>query len=144
MGHTDGESRKQITFDLQQKALKQYYPKPKRSLNPQFYKKAYKDISAFMGANGFEHRQYSVYTSNERLDTYDIVELMEMLAEEMPWLGKCAKEVDVTDIGDMQHSIKDLLFVERQDRFAVTAQEDEVKSGHVLSAPGRTPETDKK
>ena len=139
MGQTDGNSRKQITFDLQQKALKQYYPRPKRSLNPQFYKKAYRDISAFMCANGFEHRQYSVYASKERLDTYDIVELMEKLAGEMPWLGKCAKEVDVTDIGDMQHSIKALLSVDRQDIFAVTAQAGGVKSDKVLPAPGRKP-----
>lgn len=139
MGHTDGYSRKQITFDLQQKALRQYYPKPKRSLNPQFYKKAYQDISVFMCANGFEHRQYSVYTSKERLDTYDIVELMEKLAEEMPWLGKCAKEVDVTDIGDTQHSIKDLLFAKRQDTFSVTAESDGVKPDSILSAPERKP-----
>lgn len=132
MEHTDGSSRKQITFDLQQKALKQYYPKPKRPHSPQFYKKAYKDISAFMCANGFEHRQYSVYISSARLDTYDIVELMEKLAGEMPWLGKCVKEVDVTDIGDVQHSIKDLLFAERPDMFSVTA-------GRALSAPERKP-----
>lgn len=139
MEHTDGYSRKQITFDLQQKALRQYYPKPKRSLNPQFYKKAYQDISVFMRANGFEHRQYSVYTSNARLDTYDIVELMEKLAEAMPWLGKCAKEVDVTDIGDVQHSIKDLLFVEPQDRFSVTVESGEAKQDSVLPTPGRKP-----
>ena len=32
-------TRKQIAFDLHQAALKVYYPKPKLSLNKQFYKK---------------------------------------------------------------------------------------------------------
>lgn len=72
-----GGSRKQITFDLRQAALKQFYPKKPLSLNPQHYKKAYRDIQRFMEKNGFEHRQYSVYTSIEKLSVADIVHLME-------------------------------------------------------------------
>lgn len=104
----DGSSRKQITFDLSQKALAKNYPKPKITINPKFYKKAYKDISQFMKMNGFEHRQYSVYTSKDSLTTYDVVDLMEKLSKRLPWLYLCVNEIDVTDIGE-QHSIKGIL-----------------------------------
>lgn len=101
-------SRKQITFDLNQNALSKHYPRPKFTINPRYYKKAYKDISRFMKENSFEHRQYSVYTSKEPLTMYDVVELMDKLAGKMPWLYSCVNEIDVTDIGE-QHSIKEIL-----------------------------------
>lgn len=107
-GIKDGSNRKQITFDLSQKALAKNYPKSKITINPKFYKKAYKDISQFMKVNGFEHRQYSVYTSKDCLTTYDIVDLMEKLSKEFPWLYFCVNEIDVTDIGE-QHSVKEIL-----------------------------------
>jgi virulence-associated protein VapD len=97
-------SRKQITFDLSQKALETYYPRPKASTNPKFYKKAYTDISRFMSKNGFEHRQFSVYTSKERITNTDITLFMADLAKEMPWLSKCVNQIDVTNIGN-QHSL---------------------------------------
>ncbi|MEF9983466.1 MAG: VapD family protein [Oscillospiraceae bacterium] len=97
-------SRKQITFDLSQKALAAHYPKPKISLNPTFYKRAYSDISQFMKQNGFEHRQFSVYTSIEKITNTDINLLMDSLAEKMPWLALCVNQIDVTNIGS-QHSL---------------------------------------
>lgn len=57
-----------------------------------------------MERNGFEHRQYSVYTSKEKLTTLDVVGLMESLAKQMPWLHRCVNEIDVTNIG-VQHSL---------------------------------------
>ena len=96
--------RKQITFDLSQKALAVHYPKSKPSLNPTFYKKAYSDISRFMKQNGFEHRQFSVYTSIEKITNTDINLLMDSLAEKMPWLILCVKQIDVTNIG-VQHRL---------------------------------------
>lgn len=109
-------SRKQITFDLKQEALSKNYPRPKFALSPTFYKKAYKDIGHFMSENGFEHRQYSVYVSKEPLSTYDIANLMDKLANKMPWLYPCVNEIDVTDIGE-QHSIKEILgeFTQQKD-----------------------------
>ena len=98
-------SRKQIAFDLSQDALKQYYPHTDPPQNPQFYKKAYADIQRFMTANGFEHRQYSVYTSVGRLTNLDVIALMEQMAERFPWLSACVNELDVTNIG-VQHSLK--------------------------------------
>lgn len=125
MNNETGEylSRKQITFDLNQKALSRNYPRPKITINPKFYKKAYKDISQFMKENGFEHRQYSVYTSGENLTTYDVVGLMEKLAAKMPWLYPCVNEIDVTDIGE-QHSIKEILggFAQQKGILIIKAQ----------------------
>ena len=60
-------SRKQITFDLSQDALRQHYPRKETAQDPQFFKRAYKDIQRFMEANGFERRQYSVYVSAEKV-----------------------------------------------------------------------------
>ena len=88
-------SRKQITFDLSQKALEMYYPRPKATTNPKFYKKAYMDISHF-------------YTSKERITNTDITLFMADLAKEMPWLSKCVNQIDVTNIGN-QHSLLQIL-----------------------------------
>lgn len=97
-------NKKQITFDLNQEALKKNYPQPEHTLNPQYFKKAYASIQRFMSKNGFEHRQYSVYTSIDKLTTVDVVKLMQDLAKEMPWLSECVNQIDVTNIGN-QHSL---------------------------------------
>lgn len=119
-------SRKQITFDLNQNALSKHYPRPKLTINPRYYKKAYRDISCFMKENSFEHRQYSVYTSKEPLTIYDVVELMDKLADKMPWLYDCVNEIDVTDIGE-QHSIKEILgrFTNQKDYSIVKSEQEE-------------------
>jgi virulence-associated protein VapD len=97
-------NRKQITFDLSHKALAAHYPRPKTTINPEFYKKAYSDISRFMRQNGFEHRQFSVYTSDGKITDTDINILMDDLAKRMPWLTLCVNQIDVTNIGS-QHSL---------------------------------------
>ena len=43
-----GTSRKQIAFDLSYEALKQHYPRREAGQDPQFFKRAYKDIQRFM------------------------------------------------------------------------------------------------
>lgn len=57
-----------------------------------------------MKENGFEHRQFSVYVSTDRLTNIDISILMDNLAKEMPWLTLCVNQIDVTNIG-VQHSL---------------------------------------
>lgn len=103
-----GKSRKQITFDLSQDALRQYYPRKETVQDPQFFKRAYKDIQRFMEANGFERRQYSVYVSTADLTALDVAVLTQQMAEQFPWLRRCAKEITATSIGT-QHSLLDLL-----------------------------------
>lgn len=98
-------SRKQITFDLHQESLKRYYPHPEPVRNEQYYKRAYHDIQQFMHMNGFERRQHSVYVSINKVTTLDIVGLMERLAEALPWLSQCIREVDMSTVG-ARHSLK--------------------------------------
>lgn len=99
------KQRKQIDFDLSENLLKEHYPKPEKTINPFYYKKAYKDISQLMKENGWEHRQYSVYVSKEKLSEVDVNVLMDKIAEKMPWLAKCVKELDETNIGTKRHSL---------------------------------------
>ena len=103
-----GMSRKQITFDLSQDALRQHYPRKETAQDPQFFKRAYKDIQKFMEANGFERRQFSVYVSAEKLTALDVAVLTQRMAEEMPWLRQCVKEITATNIG-ARHSLLGLL-----------------------------------
>ena len=101
-------SRKEITFDLSQEALRQHYPHKETAQDPQFFKRAYKDIRRFMEASGFERRQYSVYVSAEALTTLDVALLAQRMAEELPWLRQCVKEITATNIG-ARHSLLGLL-----------------------------------
>ena len=103
-----GMSRKQITFDLSQDALRQHYPRKETGRDPQFFKRAYKDIQKFMEASGFERRQYSVYVSADKLTALDVAVLTQRMAEAMPWLRLCVKDITVTNIG-ARHSLLGLL-----------------------------------
>lgn len=97
----DIPARKQITFDLNQAALKHYYPKPRFSIDPLFYKKAYKNIAKFMLSNGFEHPQQSVYVSKEELTQYAINEIIIDMTAKMPWLGNVVSDITVTNVGEV-------------------------------------------
>ena len=101
-------SRKEITFDLSQDALRRHYPRKETGQDPQFFKRAYKDIQRFMEANGFERRQYSVYVSAEKLTALDVAVLTQQMAERLPWLRHCVREITATNIG-ARHSLLGLL-----------------------------------
>ncbi len=101
-------SRKEITFDLSQDALRRHYPRKETAQDPQFFKRAYKDIQRFMEASGFERRQYSVYVSREELTALDVAVLTQQMAERFPWLRHCVREITVTNIG-ARHSLLGLL-----------------------------------
>ena len=103
-----GMSRKQITFDLSQDALRQHYPRKETGRDPQFFKRAYKDIQKFMEASGFERRQYSVYVSADKLTALDVAVLTQRMAEQFPWLRHCVREITATNIG-ARHSLLGLL-----------------------------------
>lgn len=119
-----GTSRKQIAFDLSHEALKRHYPRRETAQDPQFFKRAYKDIQRFMDANGFERRQHSVYVSTGELTTLDVAVLMRQMASQLPWLGQCAEKVDATDIG-AQHSLLGLLHPDAQLDVSIDRQADE-------------------
>lgn len=103
-----GLSRKEITFDLSQEALKKHYPRKETAQDPQFFKRAYKDIRRFMEANGFDRRQYSVYVSQSELTALDVAVLTQQMAERLPWLRHCVREITATNIG-ARHSLLGLL-----------------------------------
>ena len=101
-------SRKQITFDLSQEALRQHYPRKETGQDPRFFKRAYEDIQKFMEASGFERRQYSVYVSTAELTTLDVALLAQKMAEQLSWLRYCVREITATNIG-ARHSLLGLL-----------------------------------
>ena len=51
--------RKAINFDLDTRALRQYYNKSRRN--------AYREIGKFLESKGFYHRQWSGYVSKEKM-----------------------------------------------------------------------------
>lgn len=92
-------SRKAINFDLSTADLKKYFKNTAE---------AYNQIKNFMLQNGFEHRQYSGYVSNDKLHDYDITNLTIRLQNQFSWLYPCTQKFDVTDIGD-QHDLMSIL-----------------------------------
>lgn len=88
--------KKAINFDLDTKALKKYYCK---SNYPLEYLKAYKEIKQFMKENGFSHRQWSGYVSDEALSKFQVLRLVHKMTNQFTWFANCVNRFDVTDIG---------------------------------------------
>lgn len=57
---------------------------------------------------GFEHRQGSGYVSKKKLTQADIINLLDVMNTELPWMSDCVTKIDATNIG-AQHDLKDLL-----------------------------------
>lgn len=102
---TEIVTRKAINFDLSIKALKEFYCK---SNNPLEYLKAYNEINRFMNKHGFCHRQWSGYTSKDPVSEGDILVLITQMVKNFPWLDKCIKKFDVTDIGNQYDLTKQI------------------------------------
>jgi len=85
--------RKAINFDLDTKALRQYYR------NDESYRIAYKEISKFMESNGFEHRQGSGYVSLKTMTSEEVVNIALKMKTELPWIKRCINKFDMTDVG---------------------------------------------
>lgn len=83
---------KALNFDLDTKALERYYPSSS-------YRQAYRDIRHFLQSNGFEHRQWSGYRSEQAMSDAEITLLITRLNTRFPWLSKCVNRFDVTNIG---------------------------------------------
>ena len=94
-----GTEQSGISSDESQDALKRHYPHNDTGQDPQFFKRAYKDIRRFMEANGFERRQYSVYVSADQRTSLDVALLAQRMGEALPWLRLCVKDITVTNIG---------------------------------------------
>ncbi|EAK1117656.1 MULTISPECIES: virulence-associated protein VapD [Campylobacter] len=94
-----GINRKAINFDLSIKSLEKYF---KDTREP------YSLIKNFMLENGFEHRQYSGYTSKEPINERRVIRIVNKLTKKFTWLGECVKEFDITEIGE-QYSLKETI-----------------------------------
>ena len=92
---------KALNFDLDTHQLKAHYPGAN-------YRQAYDDLRRFFKRHQFSHRQGSGYTSDTKLSTADIYDLMDELARKFPWSGACVNKIDVTNIG-RQHDLTELL-----------------------------------
>lgn len=91
--------RKQITFDLDTKVLKQIHGEKN-------YTKAYTDIRSFMENNGFEHLEGSVYASTDNMSNHKILKTIKKLKGKHAYLEKSVKELHQTDVGE-SHSLSE-------------------------------------
>ncbi len=96
-----GKQYKAFNFDLSVRALQENYPGTN-------YRQAYQDIRQFLEDNGFEHRQGSGYRSINEMSDIEVTLLVVRLGRSFPWLGKCVKHFDVTNIGS-NYDLCDLL-----------------------------------
>ena len=91
--------RKEITFDLDVNELRTYFGDTTKKTKK--YTKAYRELKKFFKKRNFEHRQGSVYCSNNGMLRAEIYELVDELKRECPWLITSLKRMDVADIGDL-------------------------------------------
>ncbi|MBX7491285.1 VapD family protein [Helicobacter turcicus] len=116
-------SRKAINFDLSTKALKKHFGENTAT--------AYNSIKQFMLDNGFEHRQYSGYTSIELMRDRQINLLTRRLARKFTWLSSCIQEFDVTDIGE-QYSLSHIF---KADKIISQTKEISIKESKQETTP---------
>ncbi len=95
---------KALNFDLDTHQLIEYYP-------GKDYHHAYEDLRKFFEQHGFSHRQGSGYLSNDKLDSSDVYDLLDMINQEMTWMKKCVHIIDVTNVGK-QYGLAELLKTE--------------------------------
>lgn len=107
------EPKKQITFDLDTKALQEYYP-------TENWRNAYEVIKHFMAQNDFQWLQGSVYVSTRSMSSVNVEVIVLSLIESNPWLNLCMRDCRVTNIGrshNMNHLFnKELVLPTREER----------------------------
>lgn len=122
------KTRKAFNFDLDTKKLKEFYPN-------KHWRMAYKDIKVFLKNENFEHRQGSGYVSKDKLYSYQVVAVVKRLNKACPWLKKCVKHFDVTDIG-RQHDLTYLITQGGKNRCKnkkIVPKKIEKETGHYFS-----------
>ena len=88
--------RKQVTFDLDTKALRIYYP-------GESWNKAYDVIKRHMESSGFVWLQGSVYVSRKPITSSEVTDLLDDLVHKNSWLCMCMRDCRETNIGK-EHS----------------------------------------
>lgn len=82
---------KAINFDLSIHQLEKYYSHK----SPQ---DAYRDMKVFLEKENFSHRQYSGYRSHHKLSNFDVMNLIKRMKDDLDWIDKCARKMDITNI----------------------------------------------
>lgn len=127
-------SRKAINFDLSTADLKKHFKNTAEAYQ----------IKNFMLQNGFEHRQYSGYVSNDKLYDYDITNLAIRLQNQFSWLYTCTQKFDVTDV-DKHHDLINILAdtAQRQLQQQMQYSKDTLKQKKFHSTQNQIPTTHK-
>ncbi len=86
------KTRKQITFDLDTNAMRQYYPSDS-------WNNGYEVIKRHMKQNGFVWLQGSVYASEKPMSHVLVQKIINELIKNNPWLNKCMRDCRETNIG---------------------------------------------
>lgn len=93
-----------INFDLSISKLQQHF-------SQEHPKSAYGVLAKYMKLNGFEHRQYSGYISSEALTQAELLNIMRIVHNQLPWLKECENRMDATVITRV-YDLKQLLSAE--------------------------------
>ncbi len=75
-----------IAFDLDVKLLETHYP-------GKTHTQGYHDIRKFLRANGFGHKQGSVYFGNQSVTAVSCVLAVQKMSREFPWINECVKDI---------------------------------------------------
>jgi virulence-associated protein VapD len=85
-------SRKQVAFDMDTNALKDYYPKDG-------WNYAYEIIKRHMNGYGFDWLQGSVYHSRKPMSSVKVLDAISDLIEKHQWINVCMRDCVQTNIG---------------------------------------------
>jgi len=93
---------KAINFDLDTKNLRQLFGEKGR-------RKAYAQIGSFLTKNGFNHKQWSGYTSQLPMSYGEVYDITFRMIDQHPWIPACTNQYDATNVmaeTDMLDAIK--------------------------------------
>ena len=85
-GKIEDKKLKSIAFDLDTKALQEYYDKGD-------WHNAYNDIAMFLGEYDFIHIQGSVYDSTTKFSDAGLGRVVERMCKELTWFPQCVKSI---------------------------------------------------
>jgi virulence-associated protein VapD len=105
IGHNSRPGRPPVTyaiaFDLDTATLQELYPGDS-------WNNAYADIRRFLEANGFEHKQGSVYFGTDVIDAVSCVVVAQQLADEFDWFQPSVRDIRmlrIEDVNDLKPAI---------------------------------------
>ncbi len=93
-----------ITFDLDTKALEQYYPVPN-------WRSAYNDIASTLSSYGFERQQGSVYFGNSTVTAVTCFTATNALTTTYAWFRLCVKDIRmlrIEEINDLMPVVQEI------------------------------------